>query len=91
MQKLVHRLYRLLDKAEAREDDPSAIACHRELRRSVELLGRLTGELQAPAVSEAGGGLQVTIVYADKLTAAAREAIEVTAGAASLPAPEKVQ
>ncbi len=67
MRRLTARLMAILDRAEARGDDGTAIATHRELRRHVELLARLTGELDPRAVGETGGPLTVVIQYVDKL------------------------
>ncbi len=91
MRKLTARLMRILDKAEAREDDITALAAHRELRRGIELLAKLTGELTAPA-EIIGTPLTVIVQYVERgLAAPPADAIDVTTVSASLAAPDKVQ
>lgn len=66
--KLNARTERILDTAEENKDYTVALQAIREYRRNLELIAKLTGELHplAPGEAAAGGGLHVTVVYADK-------------------------
>lgn len=69
MRKLQARALRILQTAEKAKDFSIALAAIREVRRGYELIAKITGELHPLAPGEetaAGGGLNVTVVYADK-------------------------
>jgi hypothetical protein len=71
---------RILGEAEAASDRPTALHAIRECRRNLELIAKLTGELDPRAAGETPGAqLQVTINYVDKA---------VMTGAAPSPLPE---
>jgi hypothetical protein len=64
MRKLNSRALRILADAEAAKDHPTALQAIRECRRNLELIAKLTGELDPRAAGETpGGGLNVTILY----------------------------
>jgi hypothetical protein len=82
MRKLYRRCLGMLDKAEEAKDYATALHAVRECRRNLELIAKLTGELNPVAPGEeAGGALNVTVVYADK-------AAIVASGSKALPEPE---
>lgn len=61
------RTLRILELSEVEKDHAVALGAVREARRNLELLARLTGELDPRAPGEGSGGpLQVTIVYQDR-------------------------
>ena len=65
--KLNARTERILDTAEENKDYTVALQAIRECRRNLELIAKLTGELDPRAPGEgSNGSLQVTVVYADK-------------------------
>ena len=67
MRKLNARSLRILKSAEEEKDHAIALCAVRECRRNLELIAKLTGELDPRAPGEASNGaLQVTVVYADK-------------------------
>lgn len=83
MRKLNTRALRILADAEAAKDRPTALHAIRECRRNLELIAKLTGELDPRAAGEtAGGGLQVTINYVDR---------QLTVTGAASPLPESKQ
>lgn len=65
----VHDLHRrtlaLLTQAEAASDRPSAARLIGEARRNLELVGRLTGELDGPTAPQSGS-VNVVITYVDR-------------------------
>ena len=93
MRRLNARALRILADAEGAQDRLTALAAIRECRRNLELIAKLTGELDPHSPGEASGGpLTVVIQYVDKQqvvtnqeTPSARVAEPV---AALLPAPE---
>jgi hypothetical protein len=67
MRKLNTRSLRILKSAEEAKDHSVALCAVRECRRNLELIAKLTGELDPRATGEgSNGSLQVTVVYADK-------------------------
>ena len=67
MRKLNARALRILAEAESAQDRPTALAAIRECRRNLELIAKLTGELDPRASGEiAGASLAVTINYVQK-------------------------
>ncbi len=67
MRKLNARAMRILGDAEAAQDHAIALHAIRECRRNLELIAKLTGELDPRMAGEgAGGPLHVTIQYVDK-------------------------
>jgi len=83
MRKLNARALRILADAEAAQDRPTALHAIRECRRNLELIAKLTGELDPRAAGETGGALNVTVVYAEK-------AAVVLNAPKSLPEPDSV-
>jgi hypothetical protein len=72
MRGLNARALRILGDAEAAQDRPTALHAIRECRRNLDLIARLTGELDPRAASETPGApLHVTINYVDKAIMAA--------------------
>ena len=64
MRRLNQRSLRILAIAEESKDHDAALGAIRECRRNLELIARLSGELEPHAAGEAGGqGLVVNIVY----------------------------
>ena len=92
LRELHSRTLRLLEAAEVEKDRLVALGAIREARRNLELVGRLTGELDPRAPGEASGGpLQVTINYVDKRQASAAQEMpsaRVFSAVALLPEPE---
>jgi hypothetical protein len=67
MRKLNTRALRILADAEAAKDHPTALQAIRECRRNLELIAKLTGELDPRAAGETpGGGLTVVVQYVQK-------------------------
>lgn len=66
MRKLNGRALRILQQAEDAKDRPTALHAIRECRRNLELIAKLTGELDTRNGEVPGGNLTVTVVYADK-------------------------
>ena len=67
MRKLNVRSLRILKSAEEAKDHAVALHAVRECRRNLELIAKLTGELDPRAAGEEmGGSLNVTVVYAEK-------------------------
>jgi hypothetical protein len=67
MRKLNTRALRILQDAEKTKDPAMALSAIRECRRNLELIAKLTGELDPRAAGETpGGSLQVTINYVQK-------------------------
>jgi hypothetical protein len=67
MRRLHARCLKILDRAEAAKDYAVALQSVRECRRNLELVAKLTGELNPLAAGEgSGSALNVTVVYADK-------------------------
>jgi hypothetical protein len=67
MRKLNARSLRILKSAEDAKDHATALHAVRECRRNLELIAKLTGELDPRAAGEgSSGSLEVTVVYADK-------------------------
>jgi hypothetical protein len=67
MRKLNARALRILADAELAEDRTTALHAIRECRRNLELIAKLTGELDPRAVAETSGGpLTVVVQYVDK-------------------------
>lgn len=67
MRKLNARALRILNDAEAAKDRPTALHAIRECRRNLELIAKLTGELDPRAAGETPGApLHVTINYVDR-------------------------
>ena len=62
------RTLKLLDQAEQASDRPNAARLIGEARRNLELVGRLTGELDGPT-APVSGDIRVTINYIDKAIA----------------------
>jgi hypothetical protein len=61
------RALRILTAAENTKDHVTALSAIREVRHGLELVARLTGELDPRAAGETPGApLQVTVVYAEK-------------------------
>jgi hypothetical protein len=67
------RTLRILELSEVAKDRMVALGAVREARRNLELLARLTGELDPRAAGEASGALNVTIVYAERQMAVGQE------------------
>jgi hypothetical protein len=93
MRKLNARALRILAEAEGSQDQITALAAIRECRRNLELIAKLTGELDPRAAGEASGGpLTVVIQYVDKqqmVTAQEMPSARVSSPAvALLPQPE---
>ena len=57
---------RILTSAEDAKDHTVALHAVRECWRNLELIAKLTGELDPRAAGETGGALNVTVVYAEK-------------------------
>jgi hypothetical protein len=67
MRKLNGRALRILEQAEAAKDRPTALHAIRECRRNLELIAKLTGELDPRAAGEVPGTpLTVVVQYVDK-------------------------
>ena len=67
MRKLNARALRILADAETAKDRPTALHAIRECRRNLELIARLTGELDPRAAGETPGApVNITVVYAEK-------------------------
>jgi hypothetical protein len=67
MRKLNARALRILADVEETKDHATALTAIRECRRNLELIAKLTGELDPRAAGETpGGSLQVTINYVQK-------------------------
>jgi len=67
MRKLNARSLKILKAAEEAKDHSVALHAVRECRRNLELIAKLTGELDPRAAGEEmGGSLNVTVVYAEK-------------------------
>ena len=67
MRKLNARALHILADAEAAKDRPTALHAIRECRRNLELISRLTGELDPRAAGETPGGpINITVVYAPR-------------------------
>jgi hypothetical protein len=67
MRKLNARALRILNDAEETKDHATALHAIRECRRNLELISKLTGELDPRAAGETPGApLQVTVVYQDR-------------------------
>jgi hypothetical protein len=67
MRKLNTRALRILAEVEGTKDHATALTAIRECRRNLELIAKLTGELDPRAAGETpGGSLQVTVIYAAK-------------------------
>jgi hypothetical protein len=66
LQRLNDHLRKLALLSEANGDFETAISAHREVRRGIELLARIRGELSPSAVPEGSSPLQVNIIYSDK-------------------------
>lgn len=65
MRKLNARALRILADAEAAKDRPTSLHAIRECRRNLELIARLTGELDPRSAGETpGGAVSINIVYA---------------------------
>jgi hypothetical protein len=81
MRKLNARALRILGDAEAAKDRPTALHAIRECRRNLELIAKLTGELDPRAAGETPGApLHVTINYVDKQLTVAGDAPRQIAG-----------
>jgi hypothetical protein len=88
MRRLNQRSLRILAIAEESKDHDVALRAICECRRNLELISRLTGELDPHAAGEAGGqGLVVNVVYISTkpVADARRPGLEA---AAALPVPE---
>lgn len=67
MRKLNARALRILQEAEDAKDHATALNAIRECRRNLELIARLTGELDPRAAGETPGApLNITVVYAPR-------------------------
>jgi hypothetical protein len=67
MRRLNQRSLKILKAAEEAKDHTVALHAVRECRRNLELIAKLTGELDPRAAGEeTGGSLNVTVVYAEK-------------------------
>ena len=67
MRKLNSRALRILADAETSADRTTALHAIRECRRNLELIAKLTGELDPRAAGETpGGSLTVVVQYVDK-------------------------
>jgi hypothetical protein len=67
MRKLNLRSLRILGEAEAAQDRTTALHAIRECRRNLELIAKLTGELDLCAMGEAAAGpITVVVQYVDK-------------------------
>jgi len=65
---------RILQNAEETQDHATALTAIRECRRNLELIAKLTGELDPRSAGEtSGGSLQVTVVYADRAAVLVRD------------------
>jgi hypothetical protein len=84
MRKLNARALRILNDAEAAKDRPTALHAIRECRRNLELIAKLTGELDPRAAGETPGApLTVVIQYVDKQLAVTADAPRQIAGEGS--------
>jgi hypothetical protein len=67
MRNLNARALRILNDAEAAQDRPTALHAIRECRRNLELIAKLTGELDPRAAGETPGApLSITVQYVQK-------------------------
>jgi hypothetical protein len=66
MRDLNRRTLRILQKAEATDDHAMALAAIKEARNNLQLIGKLTGELDARAEGENTTGLVVNVIYAER-------------------------
>ena len=68
MRRLNQRSLKILKAAEEAKDHTLALHAVRECRRNLELIAKLTGELDPRAAGEetGGGALQVTVIYSEK-------------------------
>jgi hypothetical protein len=85
VRRLNARAVKILEQAEQSGDHATALNAIREVRRGLELVARLTGELD-PRSSESGN-LQVIIQYADAPNRVAEPAATIV-DAVALPEPE---
>jgi hypothetical protein len=88
MRRLNQRSLRILAIAEASKDHDVALRAIAECRRNLELISKLTGELDPHAAGEAGGqGLVVNILYASSTKSAVDASKPVLEAAPALPEP----
>ena len=88
MRKLNARSLRTLKSAEDAKDYSVALCAVRECRRNLELIAKLTGELDPRAAGEetGGGALQVTVIYSEAAIQVSPPEAPVSAPAALLEA-----
>jgi hypothetical protein len=88
MRKLNVRSLRILKSAEDAKDHTTALSAVRECRRNLELIAKLTGELDPRAAGEetGGGALQVTVIYSEAAIQVSPPEAPVSAPAALLEA-----
>lgn len=72
VEKLLSRSERLLDQAEAAQEWTGAVAAAREIRSSLELLGKLRGELQTPGARLA---VSLTQIHSIDISALSKEQV----------------
>jgi hypothetical protein len=78
MRRLNQRYLRILAIAEDSKDHDAALGAIRECRRNLELIARLSGELDPHAMGEAGGqGLVVKVVYTSSTKSVVADAPKV--------------
>jgi hypothetical protein len=81
MRKLNARALRILGDAEAAKDRPTALNAIRECRRNLELIARLTGELDPRTAGETPGApLTVIVQYVEKQAIVANGQPQLTGG-----------
>src|SRR5262245_29862521 len=66
MRALNERSLRILKGAEGDKDRANALGAIRETRRNLELIAKLTGELDPRSSELSGGTVTVQVIYADK-------------------------
>jgi hypothetical protein len=86
LRRLHQRTLRILAECESAKDWPTALAGVREARRNLELIARLSAELD-PRASESGN-LSVQIVYAERVQAAVAPPGAIVDAVPVLPEPE---